>query len=666
MKKIINYLFIFLLCICTVFQNTLIYSNAENIQESTMEDATLTHLETEQSNDSTIDSISVESIDNSKQSILQEDEYQPDPQEIINYNMGGNTSVSTASILPKASVNTNINANAIGSGNINTENLNVRSGPSTSSSKVGLLKNGDYVEIYGRSNNWYKIIYNNQFAYVSCSYVTLNILERGIDVSKWNGDINWNKVKASGIDYVIIRAGYGTSTVDPNFKSYIEGASAAGLKVGIYWFSYATSPEKAKIEAEKCLQTINPYRNKITYPVYYDFEYASVDYAQKQGVTVTKSLATEMANVFINTVKSSGYDTGIYSNKNFSDNYFESNLLYSNNFWVAQYSSVCTINKPYMMWQYSEKGTVDGINGYVDMNYTCLKSNKYDYNGSILPPNNDHIEVDSENSVSYKTHVEDYGWQNWKSNGDISGTIGKNKQLEAINIKLNNVPSNANVIYQTHIQDYGWQNWKSNGDISGTVGKNKQLEAIRIKLENMDGYSIKYRVHIEDYGWSNWTYNGQTAGTVGQNKQLEAIEIKIVKSSNMNIEYRSHIEDYGWQNWKSSSQPSGTVGQNKQLEAIEIKLIDAPSNANIIYQAHIQDYGWQDWKSNGILSGTFGQNKQLEAIKIKLENLNGYRVKYRVHVEDYGWQNWKSDGELAGTVGQNKQIEAIEIKLEKK
>ena len=181
---------------------------------------------------------------------------------------------------------------------------------------------------------------------------------KGIDVSKHNGYINWKKVKSSGIQFAIIRAGYGTDTIDPKFKANIEGAIAAGLDVGVYWFSYATSESKSKVEATKCLEVLKPYKNKIKYPVFFDFEYDSVSYAKKKGVTITKTLASNMAKIFLETVKREGYNTGLYTNIDFSNNYFSSELLNAYDVWIAQYRSNCTYSGKYAMWQYSEKGSV--------------------------------------------------------------------------------------------------------------------------------------------------------------------------------------------------------------------------------------------------------------------------------------------------------------------
>lgn len=198
---------------------------------------------------------------------------------------------------------------------------------------------------------------------------------KGIDVSKHNGIIDWSKVKNDGIKFAIIRGGYGNSYVDPQFKINIEGAIKNGIEVGVYWFSYATNTTKAKEEAKKCLEVIKPYKDKITYPVFFDFEYDSVNYAKKQGVAITKTLASNMAKTFLQEIKNAGYISGMYTNLDFSSRYFSSDILNTYDTWIAQYSSKCSYTGKYTMWQYSEKGKVAGINGNVDMNY-CYKEYK--------------------------------------------------------------------------------------------------------------------------------------------------------------------------------------------------------------------------------------------------------------------------------------------------
>lgn len=347
--------------------------------------------------------------------------------------------------------------------------LNVRSGPSSSYSIVGTLDNSTNVDILGRDNNWYKISTDNITGYVSASYIKLSPLEKGIDVSKWNGTIDWKKVKADGIDYVIIRGGFGNETVDPQFHSYMKGACDAGLKIGVYWFSYATSVNKAREEATKCLETIAPYRNKITYPVFYDYEYASVDYAKKRGIKITKSLSSKMADTFLTTIKKAGYLNGIYTNKDFGDKYFYEDMLFANNLWIAQYSSACTYNKPYIMWQYTEKGKINGIGSsskpaYFDMNYTYLKptnnqipSNKIDlssstinkissktYTGSAIKPsitvtsNNKSLKVNEDYTLTYSDN-KDIGTAKILIKGMGNYTGEKNLTFKIIPKKISNL-----------------------------------------------------------------------------------------------------------------------------------------------------------------------------------------------------------------------------------
>lgn len=199
---------------------------------------------------------------------------------------------------------------------------------------------------------------------------------KGIDVSKHNGKINWSKVKDSGIKFVIIRAGYGSNTIDERFEEYIRGAIKEKIDVGIYWFSYATNEEKAKLEAKKCMEVIKPYKEHIIYPVFYDFEYDSVRYAKKQGVSINKTKATNFAYAFLKEIKKGGYKPGLYTNLDFSKNYFFKSILRDYDVWIAQYGSRLYYKDPHVMWQYSESGRVNGIIGNVDMNYCYKKYNK--------------------------------------------------------------------------------------------------------------------------------------------------------------------------------------------------------------------------------------------------------------------------------------------------
>ena len=147
--------------------------------------------------------------------------------------------------------------------------------------------------------------------------------------------------------------------------------------------------------------------------------------------------------------------------------------------------------------------------------------------------------VTGENNVNieYRTHVQSFGWQGWKYNGMMSGTSGKAKRLEGINIKLTNKPYSGSIVYTTHVQSIGWQGnennvntWFRDGQMAGTSGRAKRLEAIRIALtgEMAEHYDVYYRVHAQTYGWLAWAKNGEAAGTAGLSKRLEGIQIVLV------------------------------------------------------------------------------------------------------------------------------------------
>lgn len=130
----------------------------------------------------------------------------------------------------------------------------------------------------------------------------------------------------------------------------------------------------------------------------------------------------------------------------------------------------------------------------------------------------------------YRTHVQNVGWQEWKSDGVISGTSGQGLRLEGIEIETNVDSADLGIEYQTHVQNIGWQGYKRNGEMSGTSGLSYRLEAIQVRLTGTDKelFDVYYRVHAENYGWLDWAKNGNEAGTEGLGLRLEAINIQIV------------------------------------------------------------------------------------------------------------------------------------------
>ncbi len=291
-------------------------------------------------------------------------------------------------------------------------------------------------------------------------------------------------------------------------------------------------------------------------------------------------------------------------------------------------------------------------------------------------------------SISYRTHVQNEGWQDYVADGVMSGTKGKGLRLEAIQILLDNNNIGGEIEYRTHVQNDGWQDYVADGAMSGTKNRSLRLEAIQIRLTGTiaEKYDIYYRTHIQDKGWLGWAMNNGKSGSAGLSKRLEAIEIRLVekgseapgstdntyltnkKEANPTIQYRTHVQNEGWQDYVSGGVMSGTKGKSLRLEAIQIKVNGDGLNGNVEYATHVQNEGWQDYVTNDALSGTKSKSLRLEAIKIRLtgELAEKYSIEYRTHVQNKGWQNWVKDNALSGTTGKNLRLEAIEIRLIKK
>ena len=188
------------------------------------------------------------------------------------------------------------------------------------------------------------------------------ITYKGIDVSRYQGSIDFNKVKASGIEFVMIRCGTGynqKACKDVKFETYYKQAKAAGLKVGTYFYSYALTENQARIEAGWVLNWIKG--KTFEYPVVYDME-------ERSQAKLGRAKISAIATAFCSTVEKAGYYVSIYSSKAWIESYYTADVLSKYNLWVAQWAPSCTYVGNYGMWQYTSDGTVSGINGRVDCN----------------------------------------------------------------------------------------------------------------------------------------------------------------------------------------------------------------------------------------------------------------------------------------------------------
>ncbi len=198
----------------------------------------------------------------------------------------------------------------------------------------------------------------------------------GIDVSYYQGDIYWQNVAASGVDFAILRAGYrgyatGELMQDTRFAEYIQGASNAGLDIGIYFFSQAINEQEAIEEANYVLSLISGY--DVTYPIAFDWEYITTDEARTDDLP--REDLTNAAIAFCETIKNAGYTPIIYGNAATLMFRFDLSRLDDYDFWLAQYYDAPQFYYDFKMWQYTSSGIVDGISDYVDMN-VCMKKYK--------------------------------------------------------------------------------------------------------------------------------------------------------------------------------------------------------------------------------------------------------------------------------------------------
>ena len=210
-----------------------------------------------------------------------------------------------------------------------------------------------------------------------------------IDVSEFQGNIDWGKVKADGIEGVIIRVGYGRGNVDEKFEKNINGAIEAGLHIGVYWFSYAYTEDMATNEARCIVNLIDEYKDSIDMPVFFDWEYDSMDYAHKKGYYPDKDSISSMTRAFCKEVESYGYTAGYYLNIDYSKNYYDENSLAQYKRWFADVDGNEEPSQECYLWQNSFDGSIDGISGDVDTDILI---------GSLCPLNSEPTEKPSEPS----------------------------------------------------------------------------------------------------------------------------------------------------------------------------------------------------------------------------------------------------------------------------
>lgn len=518
------------------------------------------------------------------------------------------------------------------------------------------------------TNAWKKV--NGQFVN-SLGKPIPGAKKKGMDISEYQGTINWDTVKnRSDIDFVIIRCSYGSGYKDRKWEYNVKECERLGIPYGVYIYSTATTVSAVEKEAENVKKMLEGHQP--TYPVYFDMEENSV-------LNLGSSTIGKLANTFCSKISGAGYKVGIYANLYWWNSILTDRVFKNESWskWVAQYSASCQYQSKYDMWQCTSSGKVNGVSTNVDINFWMSDE-------PVINQDADQVMVSDENIITYTSHMQSYGWQEPVNNGYQTGKPGYGKRLEAFKINVGGGYGDLGVRYQACIQDEGWQPPAETGQLAGTEGKSKYIQAVKISLtgSQAENYDIYYRVYSQNFGWLGWTSNGQPAGSQGYEKRIEALQVAVLpkgatipgttdnsyKTTGKKVEYRTYVEKQGWKKYSADGEQSGTIGQARAVQGLAVRVNDTQYSGNIVYDTYMQSYGWMGEKANNTAAGILNGGKRMEAIKLHLtgELAEKYDIYYRVHTQTFGWLDWAKNGKKAGSSTYGKRLEAIEIKLVKK
>lgn len=363
--------------------------------------------------------------------------------------------------------------------------------------------------------------------------------KKGIDVSVWQGDIDWSKA-SQAVDFCIIRAGYGNNTKDKKFEQNYTGCKNNNVKVGVYWYNYAKTVDGAKTEARGLLSVLNG--RKLDYPVWYDIE-------EKATFNTGKTNVSAMAKAFCEIVEKAGYKVGIYSSKSGLQTYFTNEVKDKYEIWLANVGSngnalsSTSYSGRYEIWQYSWKGRIAGISGDVDLDY-CYK----DYSNlneteekpketAAKEPAEKTADIKTEKPVEkkdeknidvfYKVNAGKKWYAEVKNDTDYAGVEGKT--ISGFTAKA----SDGELKYRVHLPNGRWLGWinkyDSNDWNKGVAGiQGRSIDGLQMDYDKI-GFKVMYRVSlIGQNGYLPWVEGTKDyAGIFG--KLIDKIQVKIVK-----------------------------------------------------------------------------------------------------------------------------------------
>ncbi|MDR0913683.1 MAG: glycoside hydrolase family 25 protein [Oscillospiraceae bacterium] len=317
----------------------------------------------------------------------------------------------------------------------------------------------------------------------------------GIDISTWQNGFDLRPAKKAGLDFVIIRAGFGreASQKDKKMEVHYKNARAAGLKVGWYWYSYATDAADAVKEAKACLEVIKG--KTAEYPIYFDIE-------DPTQTSLSKATLTANTKAFCDTIEAAGYEAGVYSFLSFLLNKQDYNVIKNYSIWVAQWGvSAQRFGKPVDMWQYTSDGSVAGYSGRLDCNYayidptTNLKSGSTPAPSKPVTPSKPATQANGNIDVFYRVKTQGGGWlPEVKNLTDYAGLVGE--KITDVAIKV----SSGFIKYRIHCLNGNWlpyvTGYNTKDYNNGYAGNGSVIDAIQIDFTPPSGSKkqIYYKV----------------------------------------------------------------------------------------------------------------------------------------------------------------------------
>ena len=365
----------------------------------------------------------------------------------------------------------------------------------------------------------------------------------GIDVSKYQYDIDWKKVKESGVEYAFIRAGYrgygaaGGFGEDPYFVKNMEGAIMAGIHVGVYFFSQATTEKEAIEEAQYTLEKIAGY--PLSLPVVFDFEYASVNGkvgGRLYDAKLSKEEATKVCLAFCETIEEAGYEPMVYANTVMLTKHVNASAISSRyKIWLAQYTSQSSYMGNYDFWQYTSKGSVDGIKGNVDCNFWYQKPSEElgELGDAVIQPDKpaEVIKVDAITNVTSTERTDSQIHLVWDAVSGVDGyEVYRYNFATGVYDRITNIPiSYISTFTDTNLMpgttyDYKIRGYKKNADtgeivygtysegfaasttpkrVTGFQAGNRTADTIQLQwdwIEEITGYQVfRYNVVTKEF-----------------------------------------------------------------------------------------------------------------------------------------------------------------------